>query len=36
LFEEVPRDLPDIEAGWNVPQLVVVRLLLDLYQMENL
>jgi hypothetical protein len=35
LPEEVVSDLPDIEVGCNVPQFVMVKLLLDLYQMED-
>jgi hypothetical protein len=33
--EELAGDLTDIEAGWSVPQFVMVKLLLDLYQMED-
>jgi hypothetical protein len=34
-FQGVADDLPDIEAGWSVSEFVRVKLLLDLYQMEN-
>jgi hypothetical protein len=35
LLEEVVSDLPDIETGWGVREFVMVKLSLDLYQMED-
>jgi hypothetical protein len=35
LHEIVAGDLPDLEADWSLPQFVRVKLLLDLYQMED-
>jgi hypothetical protein len=35
MLEGLVDDLLDIEAGCSLPRFVMVRLLLDLYQMED-
>jgi hypothetical protein len=35
MLEQLASDLPDIEAGWKVAQFVIVKLSMDLYQMED-